>query len=437
MPQQWDPYAVLNIAKSRTMCYGWAPSQNRDCYNPVAAATRLEAQRLLTRLSARSASSDGVVAELRKIARCLLCKRNHQNQATSVVNEWQQKIDDFVQSRVEPRDEETDDDDAASGGHTVDIREQMAECQRLLTRVATALESHQNAQRRFETFSVGSDTSTGTIRAHSSVASGTSRSESTQGDTEAEHTPEPLATELNLDHVNALVRRLTLEHEANRLRRSRTVRFEDDESHDEGVVSPASSTVSSQTLLPGEPDPEPQVSEHEHRVEGQMEFPATPLEVDGQIEFPTIPSEAEGRNNSFNGHSGYETRTAMTTGVMETEDDQSDNVNDPLTYTNLSPWSSGLHRASSIMFGNDGCNGAGDEVWCSRPSQSSRRYANPMWLAAVVVYLGVLFAWYRLQVLQTSGPRRLTLDGPVTHQIGTMAGQTDMRGPVLSSLALV
>ena len=422
--QQWDPYTVLGIAKSRTMCYGWAPSKNRDCHNAVAEVNRLEAQRLLSRLSRRSPSSADVLSELSKIARFLLCRNSgckHQDQAGSVVAEWREKISDHVHSSVEPQDGDTETDDAASGEYTVDIRAQIAECQRLLARAATALDSHQEAQRRFETLSVGSDTSTDTIRAQSTVESETPRSESASSDLEVGHTAEPVATELNLDHVQTLVR--TLEHEASRLRRPRTVRFEEDENRQGVIASAASSTASSQTVLPSEPGPEPQVSEREERVEGQMKVTA-------------VPPEVEGRNNTSDGHSSSETTTSII-GVAETENNQPKNDNDPLAYANLSPWSSGLAYARSTLFGHDRSNGACDEVWHQRQSQSARRYTNPMLLLAVALYLGVIFAWYRLQVLQTSGPRRLTLDGPLRHQIGTVAGQSDVGRPVLSSLSIL
>ena len=424
-PQQWDPYPVLGIAKSRTMCYGRAPSKNRDCHNAVAEANRLEAQRLLARLSLRSPESPDVLSELSKIARCLLCRNSkcrHQDQAGSVVGKWRERISDFVQSTVEPRDDEEADE--AGGEHTVDVREQMAECQRLLTRVATALEAHQEAQRHFETFSVGSDSSTETIRAQSTVESETPRSETVRDDVEVEHATEPPAAELNLDDVQTLVRRLTLEHEASQLRRLRTVRFEEDESPRSTVGSVAPSTVSSQTLLSGNPGPGPQVSEHDQRVEAHPGSPA-------------MPPEVEGRNNFSHGQSSSETTTSTTTGLTQTENDQPGNENEPLTSANLSLWSSGLAHARSTLFGRDRSDGACDEVWNQRELHSSRRYSNTMWLAAVALYLGLLFAWYRLQVLQTSGPRRLTLDGPMTHQIGAMAAQNDVGRPILSSLAII
>ena len=394
--QQWDPYTVLGIAKARTRCCGWAPSKNRDCHNTVAEANRLKAQQLLGRLSILSPWSDDVVSDLNEIAHYLLCRNpgcRHQDQARSVERKWREKIRAFVRSAFEPRDEDTETDEAAGGEHTFDIQEQMAECQRLLMRVATALETHQEAQRRFETFSVGSDNSTDTIRAQSTVESETPRSENARDDVEVERTAEPLATGLNLDDVQTLVRRLALEHEANRLRRSRTVRFEEDESRQSVVASATSSTASSQTILSGNPHPGLQVSEHNQRVEEHSESPA-------------ILPEAEGPNDASRGHSSSETTTPMTTGLTGTENDQPGNDNDC----------------------DQGCR------QCQ--SHSSRRYANPMLLAAVALYLGVLFVWYRFQVLETSGPRQLTLDGPLTHQIGGMAGQTDVGGPLLSSIAI-
>ena len=421
MPQQWDSHTILNITKEQKRCCGWAPSKNRDCHSRINATNRLEAQRLLTTLSARSPSSDGVLSELNKLAHCLLCQRDHQDQAASVVDKWQEKISDFVQSGAESEDGDTETDDGADGEHTVDVREQLAECQQLLTRVATALESLLNAQRRFETFSVGSNTSTDTIRAQSTVESETPRSESASRDLESEHAVERPTAELNLDHVQALVRQLTLEHEASLPRRGRTARFEEDESRQGVVGSASSSTVSSQTLLPGERGHELQAPEPEQRLEGQMESTA-------------IPPQVEDRNNTSDEHSSSETIATTTIGVTETEDDQPGNQNDTLTYVNLPLWSSALDYARSTLFGRDASAGICDGVWHQLHSGRSRGYTNLV-LLSVALYLGVILAWY-LQVLQTSGPRQLTLDGYVTHQIGTIAGQTDVRGPRLSSLAI-
>lgn len=88
----WDPYNVLDIDKSRTVCYGWAPSKGRKCHNPVAMANRQEAQRLLSKMSGLDPFITNLDTWLQELAHRILCKRNHQDQAVGVVGQWKEKI---------------------------------------------------------------------------------------------------------------------------------------------------------------------------------------------------------------------------------------------------------------------------------------------------------------------------------------------------------
>ena len=99
------PNGVLNVDKSSTVCYGWALSQGRNCRNPISHASRQQAASILSTLTTIDPSSD-LRPRLQTLARLLLCKRNHQNQAGSVVARWKEEMDDFLRNAREEEDEE-------------------------------------------------------------------------------------------------------------------------------------------------------------------------------------------------------------------------------------------------------------------------------------------------------------------------------------------
>ena len=104
---KWDPYDVLEIDASCTTCYGWAPSKNRQCQNPVALANRQEAQHLLRKISRLDLTSTSLNACLRELAHRILCQRNHQGQAAGVVRGWKDNIKRLLDSREEEEEELT------------------------------------------------------------------------------------------------------------------------------------------------------------------------------------------------------------------------------------------------------------------------------------------------------------------------------------------
>ena len=108
---QWNPYSVLKIDKSRTICYGWAPSQGRKCHNPVAQANRQEAERLLCKMSKLDPGSTNLDAWLQELAHRILCKRNHQGQATSVVSQWKDNIEEYLGTKEEAEEEDEGEDE--------------------------------------------------------------------------------------------------------------------------------------------------------------------------------------------------------------------------------------------------------------------------------------------------------------------------------------
>ena len=98
---QWNPYDVLKIVKTRTRCYGRAPSKGRQCENPIALANREKAQQLLAEISSLDPASPNLSRHLQKLAHLLLCQRNHQNQASDVVRQWKEDIEQFLHVEVE------------------------------------------------------------------------------------------------------------------------------------------------------------------------------------------------------------------------------------------------------------------------------------------------------------------------------------------------
>ncbi|KAL8685722.1 MAG: hypothetical protein Q9218_007582, partial [Villophora microphyllina] len=98
---KWDPYEVLGIDRSRTACYGWAPSKNRSCGNPIASANREEAQSLLCKMSRLDLGTINLDRRLETVAQRLLCRHNHQEQTANVVLNWKERIADIQVRRVE------------------------------------------------------------------------------------------------------------------------------------------------------------------------------------------------------------------------------------------------------------------------------------------------------------------------------------------------
>lgn len=98
----WSPTEVLKIDPDapRFTCVGYAPSKGRRCHNPIAAANRQEASELLTRMSRIDPSSSRLDSKLEALAPRLLCRRWHQNQAESITEKWNDRIERFVAAKV-------------------------------------------------------------------------------------------------------------------------------------------------------------------------------------------------------------------------------------------------------------------------------------------------------------------------------------------------
>ena len=147
MAGQWDPYAVLNINKTRSRCYGWAPSKGRLCENPISVLNRNKAHHLMSRIARLSPSDEKVMGLLSRVARCLMCQNNHQGQATSVLDRWEQKIETITESSVVEDDEEEDEEEERIENEEsiprADQRTQMSEIHEILRRIEAALVANQ------------------------------------------------------------------------------------------------------------------------------------------------------------------------------------------------------------------------------------------------------------------------------------------------------
>jgi hypothetical protein len=91
----WDPCATLEIVnpdRGCLTCVGYAPSQRRRCRNPIAAGNRSCVYKMLEALANTSPDSRSIKSQLEQIAALSLCRRYHQNQIDSVVDQWLSRI---------------------------------------------------------------------------------------------------------------------------------------------------------------------------------------------------------------------------------------------------------------------------------------------------------------------------------------------------------
>lgn len=80
-------------------CVGHARTQGRRCRNRIAAANSSSAADLLAALKVTTASSRRLDTELHKLTPLVLCKRWHQDQASDMVEEWRETIEEYRETR--------------------------------------------------------------------------------------------------------------------------------------------------------------------------------------------------------------------------------------------------------------------------------------------------------------------------------------------------
>ena len=234
--QVWDPYTILNIDRSRTMCYGKAPSKGRDCHKSTAFANHEKAHSLLAEISERDPSSENIVVQLRIIAGCLICRySNHQDQIPSVVRRWQRSIRVHLESIAELQDEEqseeeVEDNAASEGGQQhMDFGVQLAEVQRLCAAMEASLAAHLDAQGRSN--STVTQSHTDTIPGQGFQGPEAFGSITDQSDNVHDGYSSATLSSLTVDGVEAPSRSVTLEAESNERHGSsiaQTLAFEHD-----------------------------------------------------------------------------------------------------------------------------------------------------------------------------------------------------------------
>ena len=98
----WNPSKTLGIINTDSgyqciTCIGYAPSQGRRCRNPIRADNREFITETLDDIAYLHPDSPAIASRLRAIAGPALCVRYHQNQAETVVMQWQRKLQQLPQ----------------------------------------------------------------------------------------------------------------------------------------------------------------------------------------------------------------------------------------------------------------------------------------------------------------------------------------------------
>ena len=117
-------------------------------HHPRADSARInKAHRLMSRIARLSPADERVMGLLSRVARCLMCQNNHQGQATSVLDRWEQKIETITESLIVEEDEEEDEEEERIENEEsiprADQRTQMSEIHEILRRIEAALVANQ------------------------------------------------------------------------------------------------------------------------------------------------------------------------------------------------------------------------------------------------------------------------------------------------------
>ncbi|KAF2678885.1 hypothetical protein K458DRAFT_315897, partial [Lentithecium fluviatile CBS 122367] len=87
----WDPRATLDIASDHR-CVGHAPSKGRKCRIWLAGHNVHKADDILRNLSTQEPELGALRIHLSRLAGYLLCPRWHQDQVSSMVDKWEERI---------------------------------------------------------------------------------------------------------------------------------------------------------------------------------------------------------------------------------------------------------------------------------------------------------------------------------------------------------
>jgi hypothetical protein len=92
MLRHWNPTAVLELYNDGR-CVGYAPSKRRKCSFPIKMACQTACNALVLDLSEQPLDAIMLAPKLERLARLMLCLRNHQNQVEDMVRKWSDMIE--------------------------------------------------------------------------------------------------------------------------------------------------------------------------------------------------------------------------------------------------------------------------------------------------------------------------------------------------------
>lgn len=409
MAEQWDPYAILNINKTRSRCYGWAPSKGRLCENPIAMGSRNEAHRLMSRIARLSPSDDKVMELLSHVARCLLCRNRHQGQASSVTNRWEQRIDTMTESSTADGDGEDDEEGSESEKEVgrPDQRRQMTEIHELLRRIETALVANQRRVGMAEA-------------ANNNQSDPVNRPEVPLRESRTNEADNAgfLPNQSNSHHVQSLVRQMS---EPSQQQDNSLPIDEAGDATGATAGSVTSRNISPQTLMGDDPNETRFVQQAtEDSFLAAVALPDTDNFVpdrgygsgisDTAIEEMSLSLERE-RTEIRPRPSGAEINASTTTVYVAGKDDTS--------------------VEGHKVFGQ----GVLHRFWLPDPTLQARWNTNPLWLTILIVYIGVVTLWHLLGPNQTYTPL-LGLPESLSHVRDAAAEPLRLDGPSLQPVEM-
>jgi hypothetical protein len=155
----WDPCETLGIINCAPgyqciTCMGYAPSQRRRCRNPIRAENRGFIMRTLNEIAYLHPDSPVVMSKLRAIAGPALCVRYHQNQAKTVLQQWQENIQSVklrIAERIHTKTVQSSRRKESEPAEALkDAQEQLREMKRLVAELQEELKRQRQEDRQSE-----------------------------------------------------------------------------------------------------------------------------------------------------------------------------------------------------------------------------------------------------------------------------------------------
>ena len=413
MAAQWDPYAVLNINKSRSRCYGWAPSKGRLCENPISITSRNEAHRLISRIARLDPSDDEVMELLSHVARCLLCRNRHQGQATSVLDRWEQRIETVTESSTVEGDgeEEEEENEIVDETTRLDQRRQMTEIHEILRRIETALVAN---QRRVGMATSANNNQNDPVNRPEVPLRGSQTNEADSAGLSPNQS--------SIHHLQSPVRQLATENEPSQQRGNSLPMDEAGDATGITAGTVTSRNSSPQTLMGDEPNEQGSVQQ------------ATEEAFLAAVTLPDTDDFVRARDH---GNESSATEIEDTLPSLEQERAEMRPRSFRAERDGSTPIASLPRKDDTLVerhkvFGQDIFQG----FRLPNTTLQGRRNTNTLWLTTLIVYIGVVTIWHLLGLNQMY-PRFLGLPDSVSHVGDTAAEPLRLDGPPLTSLEIL